>query len=91
VMEAMVAGLPVVATDAGSISEAVEDGVDGFVVAAGRPAELADALRTILQDRDRRHSMSVAARARGTRFGIQPAVDRTEAIYEALALGARRH
>jgi glycosyltransferase involved in cell wall biosynthesis len=87
VMEAMVAGLPVVATDAGSVSEAVDDGVDGFVVPAGRPEALAVALRTILQDPDRRRQMSVAARSKGTRFGIQPAVDRTEAIYEEVAAG----
>jgi hypothetical protein len=31
--------------------------------------------------------MSVAARSKGTRFGIQPAVDRTEAIYEEVAAG----
>ncbi len=89
VMEAMVAGLPVVATDAGSIGEAVDDGVDGLVVPAGRPDALAIALRTILQDPDRRRQMSVAARSKGTRFGIQPAVDRTEAIYEEVAAGSR--
>jgi glycosyltransferase involved in cell wall biosynthesis len=89
VLGAWVAGLPVVATDAGSVSVAVEDGVDGFVVPAGQPAELARALRKLLQDPDRRHQMSIAARAKGARFGIQPAVDRTAAIYESVVAGAR--
>ena len=41
VMEAMAAGLPIVATDAGSIGEAVDDGVDGFV----RPSRQAEPAR----------------------------------------------
>ena len=84
VMEAMVAGLPVVATDAGSMAEAVENGVDGYVVPIGEPAELAAALRELVSDSDRRRRMGVAARAKGTQFGIQPAVERTEAIYETV-------
>ena len=87
VMEAMVAGLPVVATDAGSIGDAVDEGLDGFVVPAGKPDLLAGALRRILTDPEGRRRMSEAARAKGTRFGIQHAVDRTEAIYEAVVAG----
>lgn len=87
VMEAMAAGLPVVATDAGSIGEAVSDGVDGFVVATGQPNQLAAALRKLLGDPDLRQRMSVAARAKGTNFGIQPAVRTTEVIYEAVVAG----
>ena len=87
VMEAMVAGLPVVATDAGSMSEAVQNGVDGYVVPTGQPAALARALREVVRDPERRKQMGVAARDKGTRFGIQPAVDQTEAIYEAIVTG----
>ena len=50
VMEAMVAGLPVVATDAGSMAEAVENGVDGYVVPTGAPEQLAAALRELVSD-----------------------------------------
>lgn len=87
VMEAMAAGLPVVATDAGSIDEAVSDGVDGFVVATGQPNQLAAALRKLVSDPSLRQRMSVAARVKGTEFGIQPAVRTTEAIYEAVVAG----
>ena len=87
VMEAMVAGLPVVATDAGSMAEAVENGVDGYVVPTGSPEQLAAALRELVSDPEQRRRMSAAARAKGTQFGIQPAVDQTEAIYEAVVTG----
>ena len=87
VMEAMVAGLPVVATDAGSIGEAVADGVDGFVVPAGKPDLLGDALRRILKDGAMRQRMSESARMKGVQLGIQPAVDRTTEIYETVVAG----
>ena len=87
VMEAMVAGLPVVATDAGSMADAVDDGVDGYVVQTGEPTELAMALQRLVRDPDLREQMGAAARVRGTQFGIQPAVEQTQAIYEAVVTG----
>ena len=87
VMEAMVAGLPVIATDAGSMADAVDNGVDGFVAPTGRPEALAEALRTLLRDPKRRREMGLAAQAKGVRFGIEPAVQQTEAIYEAVVTG----
>ena len=88
VMEAMVAGLPVVATDAGSVAEAVENGVDGYVVPIGstRPAGREHS-STLAEDPVARRRMGMAARDKGTQFGIQPAVDATEAIYEAVVTG----
>jgi glycosyltransferase involved in cell wall biosynthesis len=37
-------GLPIVATDVGGVREVVEDGVSGFIVEAGEPAKLAEAM-----------------------------------------------
>jgi glycosyltransferase involved in cell wall biosynthesis len=48
-LEAMSSGLPVVATDAGSIGEVVTNGVEGLLVAQRDPVALADAIHHLLQ------------------------------------------
>jgi glycosyltransferase involved in cell wall biosynthesis len=61
ILEAMSAGVPVVATDTGAIAETVEDGVAGFVVPVGDGAALASRMLTLLQDDDLWRRMSVGA------------------------------
>ena len=51
-LEAMAAGLPVVATAVGGVPEVVEHGVHGLLVPAGSPRELAAALETLASDRE---------------------------------------
>ncbi len=60
-LEAMAAGLPVVATDAGSITEVIDDGQDGLLTPQRDPAALAEAIASLLADYPTR--MSFAARA----------------------------
>lgn len=50
ILEAMAAGKPVVATNIAGTNDAVEDGVDGLLVAPGDPAGLAAAVESILLD-----------------------------------------
>jgi glycosyltransferase involved in cell wall biosynthesis len=64
VLEAMAAGLPVVASDVGGLREQVVDGETGLLVPAGDPERLADALRSLLDDAPRRAAMGAAGRAR---------------------------
>jgi glycogen(starch) synthase len=51
-LEAMAAGTPVVATDVGGVSEIVEDGTSGVLVAGEDADALAAGLRLVLTDRD---------------------------------------
>jgi glycosyltransferase involved in cell wall biosynthesis len=64
VLEAMACGLPVVATDVGGTSEAVRDGVEGFLVPARDAEAIATALAKLWRDPALRARMGVAGRAR---------------------------
>lgn len=50
ILEAMAASLPVVATDVGGNSEAVQNGITGFLVPTENPSEIASALMRLLSD-----------------------------------------
>lgn len=64
VIEAMAAGLPIVASDVGGLHELVEDGSSGLLVPAGDVDALADALRRLVADPAERQRLGNAARAR---------------------------
>jgi glycosyltransferase involved in cell wall biosynthesis len=64
VIEAMSAGIPVVTSDVGGIPHLVRDGIDGFVVADGDVATLAERLDQLLSDPARRAEMGDRARER---------------------------
>jgi glycosyltransferase involved in cell wall biosynthesis len=64
VLEAMAAGLPVVATDVGGVSEAVRHGETGLLVPANDPGALAEALDCLVQDPELRLRLGSAGRER---------------------------
>lgn len=68
IIEAMRAGLPVVASDVGGVRELVQDGVTGRVVPRGDVGALAHALRTLLGSGTDRRRMGIAARHRYEAF-----------------------
>jgi glycosyltransferase involved in cell wall biosynthesis/ubiquinone/menaquinone biosynthesis C-methylase UbiE/uncharacterized protein YbaR (Trm112 family) len=86
--EAMALELPVVATDVGSVSEAVEDGVTGAVVPPLDPAALAGATLAYLDDADLRGIAGKAGRRRAIElFSVEACA---AAHIEAIARAARR-
>ncbi len=71
IIEAMAAGLPVVATDVGGVAELVDEGSTGRLVPAGDPEAMARGLADVLADKGRRKAMGSAARARASeRFDL---------------------
>jgi glycosyltransferase involved in cell wall biosynthesis len=80
-IEAMDAGLPVVATRVGAVAELVEDGASGLLVPPGDEAALAGALLGLLRDPRRRAAMGhrgqeiVAAR-----FSVERMVEATRRL-----------
>jgi glycosyltransferase involved in cell wall biosynthesis len=68
ILEAMAAGLPVVATHVGGIAEAVVDGETGILVPAADPQALAGALERLAADVELRRRLGAAGRARALRL-----------------------
>jgi glycosyltransferase involved in cell wall biosynthesis len=64
VVEAMGAGLPVIASRSGGVVETVEDRVTGFIVEKNNPQQLASSLLKLLEDDALRESMGRAGRKR---------------------------
>jgi glycosyltransferase involved in cell wall biosynthesis len=91
VLEAMAAGLPVVATDVGSTSEAVEHGATGFLVPPDDVTALRDAIACLLADPELRARMGTAGRARyEARFTPAKHARAYEALYDELVPPATR-
>lgn len=88
-LEAMAAGLPVIGVDALAIPELVVDGRNGFVVAPGDPAALADAMRRMLAGHDLRERFGNACVADVQQHSLDSVVTRLEAIYARLAARER--
>jgi glycosyltransferase involved in cell wall biosynthesis len=84
VMEAMAAGLPVVATDVGDVPRLVADGINGFVVPCNETGEypMASALAKLLTDPGLRARMGAAGRARAeSEFGLDRLAERVLKAY----------
>ena len=88
VLEAMAAGLPVVATDVGDVGRAVADGVTGYVVPSKDPQQLAAALEPLLTDAGLRRRMGEAGRARvAEMFSAAVTADQVSALYADMERG----
>ncbi len=85
ILEAMHAGLPVVACDVGSVSEVVDDGQTGYVVQVEDVGALQARLRELLEDGALRERMGERARRLAkTRFTDALMARRYEAIYSSM-------
>ena len=88
ILEAMAAGIPVVASGVGGNPEAVEDGETGRLVPPGDPAALASAILDLLRDPDRAVAMGRAGRERAReRFSLEGMVTAVEETYLELLEG----
>jgi phosphatidylinositol alpha-mannosyltransferase len=90
-LEAMAAGLPVVASDTPGYDEVVTDGVDGLLVAPGDVDALTAAAGHVLVDRDLAGRLAAAGRERASAFDWSVVLGRIEDAYrEAVESGDPR-
>jgi glycosyltransferase involved in cell wall biosynthesis len=85
ILEAMAMARPVVATDVGGVSELVEHEVTGFLVEAGHPQPLAQALLRLMDNPGLAAQMGAAGRQLVERqFSLERMVAGTTALYDDL-------
>lgn len=92
-LEAMLAGLPVVASRVSAIPEVVLDGTTGLLVEPDRPEELAAAVGALLDDETLRQALGRAGLERArAEFSVERMTRETAAVYvEALRTTASAH
>ena len=85
VVEAMLAGVPVVAADVGSVSEAVVEAETGFLVPRDDPAALTDRLRQLISDSELAQKMGRNGRERAKAHFTAEAMARSfEELYREI-------
>ncbi len=86
VLEAMAAGLPVVATDVGGVPELVQDGETGYLVPPGDDEAMADAIAYLAEDADTRAALGASGRFLAEfEFGVERMVMEYQELYRELA------
>lgn len=80
--EAFAAGTPVVASDIAGYRDVVRDGVDGVLVPRGDATALAETLRDLWHEPQRRAAMGVAAAAHAQRFAWPHVAEEVMGAYE---------
>jgi glycosyltransferase involved in cell wall biosynthesis len=87
-LEAMGAGLPVVATQVGGVKDVIEDGINGRLVPAGDPQALAASIVELSRRPDRRAALGGAAKETiRRRFSQEAMLQRLADLYTELAEG----
>jgi glycosyltransferase involved in cell wall biosynthesis len=81
-LEAMAAGVPVVASRVGGLPDVVADGETGILVAPGNVGELSAALDRLIGDVGLRERLGARGAVRAGQFTPQTVVPRVEAAYE---------
>ena len=80
-LEAMAAGVPVVSSNAGGLSEVNEEGVSGYLCSIGDVQTMAEKAIYILSDKDRLAQFKQNARKVAARFDEEKIIPMYEALY----------
>ena len=84
-LEAMSAGIPVIASRVGGLPAIIEDGVHGHLIPPGNPVLLAGGIRRLLLDPTERESLGRNATSRvREKYNLMDWCRKIEGIYEDL-------
>ncbi len=87
VLEALAAGVPVVAAAAGGPAEILEDDVSGLLFEPGNPKALADNLAVIINNPDKAAALVAAGRNRVADFDEKTIASLMQAVYDDVLSG----
>jgi glycosyltransferase involved in cell wall biosynthesis len=83
-VEAMAAGLPIVASRVGGIPDLIKDGENGLLISAANAPALAQAIADLLADKKKRKRMGEAGKKRCRQFSSEVMVAQINNLYTAL-------
>ncbi len=84
-LEAGYAGLPIIATNVGGVSEVIDDMKSGIIVKEKRPKEIADALTFLIEHKEKRKEFSEQIlKTIETKYTLERMLKETIAIYKKL-------
>jgi glycosyltransferase involved in cell wall biosynthesis len=83
-LEAMIAGVPVVASNVGGVPEVIQQGGNGLLVPPADPSALASSIRFLLENPAEAERMGAEARARAHEFTRTRTAERIVSVYERL-------
>ncbi len=87
VLEAMAAGLPIVATAVGENAHLIRDGIEGCILTDPRPAFLSATMEHLIRNPRAARRLGEAARDRARTFDFASAVAAYESYYERIVAG----
>jgi phosphatidylinositol alpha-mannosyltransferase len=90
-VEAMAAGLPIVASDIAGYREVVRAGREALLVPSGEPQALADAVQRLLENPEEARALREAGRRRARRYDWDTILVTLESIYSEAIGAPRRH
>ena len=83
IVEALAAGLPVISTDQGAITESVLEGINGYIVDSSRPRQLAERMKLLLEQPEMRKRFSAASKAHYVKnFTEERMVERLSTVFD---------
>jgi len=86
ILEAMASGLPVVAIEATSIPELVQENVNGYLTQPGEVDQMSEQVLRILMSPDRAKEMGRVSRALAQEHSIDRSIDKHEVLYQSLEI-----
>src|SRR5215213_1056860 len=86
-LEAMYAGLPIVASRTGGIPDVIEDGSNGLLVEPGDPEALARAIDRVFAERALAYRLSEGAQERGKDYDWEVLAGRILEVYRGVTAG----
>lgn len=83
-IEAMAAGLPVIGTNVGGVSEILDDGKYGILIKAGEPSEIVKAIKLLILNIERRKEFVELGNLRAKDYDLSFMTRNYESLYESL-------
>jgi len=87
-LEALAAGLPIVARRVGGVAACLEEGKNGFILETDSTSDLATALDRVANDRNLCGRLAAHSAAKATTFSAERMIDETLSVYASVVKNA---